>query len=142
MWPHLYVDRRAFGQDSLIESTLKLKISMALCTHKSRMETNKKEKKGECLGRELGALIKFGRENGSRPKVWITFLFDELSRLTTGNVDIKLVRELLTKIEYVQVLALAAPLHWIAFIEEGSLQKLRWAGRGCSQPSWRCAKVI
>jgi len=70
-------------------ATLKLKISMALCTHKSSMETNKKEKKGEGLGRELGALIKFGRENGSRPKVWITFLFDELSRLTTGNGDIK-----------------------------------------------------
>jgi hypothetical protein len=29
------------------------------------METNKTEKKGEGLGRELGALIKFGRENGS-----------------------------------------------------------------------------
>jgi hypothetical protein len=49
------------------------------------MKTNKKEKKGEGLGRELGALLKFVRENGSRPKVWITFLFDELSGLTTGR---------------------------------------------------------
>jgi len=89
LWPHLYVDGPAFGKGSLMGATLKLKISMALCTHKSSMETNKTEKKGEGLGRELGALIKFGRENGSRPKVWITFLFDELSRLTTGNGDIK-----------------------------------------------------
>lgn len=45
LWPHLYVDRPAFGRDSLIETTLELKISMALCTHKSSMETNKKRER-------------------------------------------------------------------------------------------------
>jgi len=71
---------RLFGQDSLIETTLELKISMALCTHKSSMETNKKERRVGRSRKRIGALIKFARENSSRPKVWITFLFDELSR--------------------------------------------------------------
>jgi len=53
------------------------------------METNKKREKGRMSRKRIGALIKFGRENSSQPKVWITFLFDELSRLTTGNGDIK-----------------------------------------------------
>lgn len=81
--PHLYIGGSPFGKHSLPgASDLKLKISMALCTHKSRMKTNKKEK-WECLGREWGALIKFAWANDSQAKVWITFLFDELSRLTT-----------------------------------------------------------
>lgn len=86
----------------------------------------------------MGALIKFGRENGSQPKVWITFLFDELSRLTTGNGDIKLVRRvLLTKIEFMYK-SLRLLLHCTGLPKEGSLQKLRLAGPG----SWPYAKEI
>ena len=103
------------------------------------METNKKEKKGECLGRELGALIKFGRENGSGPKVWITFLFDELSRLTTGNGDIKSIADKKLKIFTSPCACCSIALDCL---RKAHFRRLRLAGPGSSPPYWLNAKEI
>jgi len=103
------------------------------------METNKKEKKGECLGRELGALIKFGRENGSGPKVWITFLFDELSRLTTGNGDIKSIADKKLKIFTSPCACCSIALDCL---RKAHFRRLRLAGPGSSPPYWLNAKEM
>ena len=81
----------------------------------------------------MGALIKFGRENGSGPKVWITFLFDELSRLTTGNGDIKSIADKKLKIFTSPCACCSIALDCL---RKAHFRRLRLAGPGSSTPYW------